>query len=136
MTPTNPAFKYNSVMLIDDNPIDNFINERIIRNCFFSKNVLVHTNVSSALEYFKNFKQMENIPSIFIPKCIFLDINMPMMDGWVFLKEYEKLNLSFDCKIVILSASVNPDDTKRAKEFKKVEGYFCKPLNGSVLGSL
>ena len=120
-------------MLIEDNAIDNFINERIIRNCFFSKTVLVHTNASSALEYFKNIKKMENISPVLIPDYIFLDINMPLMDGWGFLQGFEKLNLPFDCKIIVLTASVNPADEGKAKSYKNVVGFFSKPLSDAVL---
>ena len=120
-------------MLIDDNTIDNFINERIIRNQFFSDNILVHTNVSSALEYFANIKKMKNISPVLIPDYIFLDINMPLMDGWGFLQGFEKLNLPFDCKIIVLTASVNPADEGKAKSYKNVVGFFSKPLSDAVL---
>ena len=99
MTPTNHTFKCNSVMLIDDQTIDNFINERLIRNYFFSENVFVHTNANSALEYFKNIKKMENIAPVLIPDYIFLDINMPLMSGFELIRLIE-----YKIKIVITTA--------------------------------
>lgn len=136
MTPTNPPFKCNSVMLIDDNSIDNFVNERLIKINFFSKNVLVHSTANSALEYFKNIKKLKNISPALIPDYIFLDTNMPLMDGWDFLREYEKLNLSFDCKIIVLTASVHPEDKEKAIAYKNVVEFASKPLSRTVLNLL
>jgi CheY-like chemotaxis protein len=93
----------------------------------------VHTNANSALEYFKNIKKMENISPVLIPDYIFLDINMPLMDGWGFLQGFEKLNLPFDYKVIVLTASVNPADKGKAETYKNVVGFFSKPLSSAVL---
>lgn len=130
------TFRYHSIMLIDDEAIDNFVNEKLIKHYFFSDKVYVHTSAKSALEFFKNIDKMENIPAALIPKYIFLDLNMPMIDGWGFLQEYEKLDLSFDCKIVVLTASVDPNDKERAKRFKNVIGFYSKSLSEEQLSSL
>ena len=136
MNPATPHYKHKTVLLIDDNKIDNFINERIIKNNLFAENVFVHTSVNSALEYFKNFNQTDKTLPVLIPDYIFLDLNMPLMDGWAFLQEFEKLKLPVTCKIIILSASVNPEDISRAMKFKGVKDYFFKPLTTVLLSSL
>jgi len=124
------SFKNKSVMLIDDNDIDNFINEKMIKSCNFSENVYVHTSVKSALEFFKNLSSIQNIPSELIPSYIFLDINMPILDGFHFLEEFE--NLSFDfiskIKIVMLTTSLNPSDLEKSKPHKNIVAYLYKPL--------
>ena len=62
---------------------------------------------------------------------IFLDINMPIMDGWQFLDEYKiiKSSLKFKCKIFVLSSSINPDDIKKAESNVFVSKYLAKPLS-------
>lgn len=69
---------------------------------------------------------------------VFLDLNMPILDGWGFLKEYEnhKDKLKFNTKIFVLSSSINPDDKARAEENKYVAQYVYKPLTTTSLQSL
>ena len=83
-------------MLVDDNDTDNFISKRIIEITEFSKNVIVKNSGKSALDYLlENQDDPGNIPDI-----IFLDINMPIVDGFVFLYEYEKFgnNVKDKCR--------------------------------------
>ena len=123
-------FKHKSVMVIDDNDIDNFINEKMIRSSNFAENVYTHTSVKSALEFFKNLSHIENMPEGLIPSYIFLDINMPILDGFHFLEEF--LSLQFDfakkIKIVMLTTSLNPSDMEKTKSYKSVIAYLYKPL--------
>ena len=127
------SFTCKTLMLIEDQEIDNFINEKIVTKLFFSEVVLIHTNVLSALEYFSN---IETHSPHLIPDFVFLDINLPLYDGWHFLEEFEKLKFPFDCKIVLLTASVNPEDKERAKIHKNVVGFFSKPLTEEIIITL
>lgn len=122
--------KHNSVMLIDDNDIDNFINEKVIKGFGFAENVYVHSGSKSALEFLKNLEQLKNSPVELIPSFIFLDINMPIMDGFYFLEEFEKFSSKFKTaiKIVMLTTSLNQLDVERVKSFKSVVGFLNKPL--------
>ncbi len=124
------TFKNKSVMLIDDNDIDNFINEKMIKSCCFSENVYVHTSVTSALEFLKNLSSIQNIPDELVPNYIFLDINMPILDGFHFLQEFNNLGYAFipKIKIVMLTTSLNPCDLEKTKEYKNVIAYLYKPL--------
>src|SRR5687767_12509529 len=105
-----PAFKYPSVMLIDDNEIDNFINQKMIEGSHFAERVYVHTSSKSALEFYLNLVRSEGIPEELFPSVIFLDINMPIMDGFQFLDEFGKIPLKNrgNVKIVMLTTSINP----------------------------
>jgi CheY-like chemotaxis protein len=69
------------------------------------------------------------------PQIIFLDINMPVMNGWEFLEEYEKLPSTFKESIfvIMLTTSVNPMDFENAKDFESVHGYRRKPLTHAML---
>jgi CheY-like chemotaxis protein len=70
----------------------------------------------------------------FEPSVVFLDINMPKMNGWEFLKELEKRN--YNAPIYILSSSEDAKDIGRVKEFKNVQGYFTKPLSPPQLAEV
>ncbi|MCX6296138.1 MAG: response regulator [Bacteroidetes bacterium] len=124
------TFKNKTVMIIDDNEIDNFINEKMIKSCCFSENVYTNTGTNSALDFFKNLSILQNLPSELIPSYIFLDINMPILDGFHFLEEFENLPYGFikNIKIVMLTTSLNPSDVERTKPYKSVVGYLYKPL--------
>jgi CheY-like chemotaxis protein len=126
----NSSPKYSSVMLIDDNEIDNFINQKMIEGCGFSNNVYIHTSGKSALEFYKNLSAAGNSAVDLFPSVIFLDINMPMMDGFQFLEEFEKIavNQSQPLKIVMLTTSINPADLEKAGKGKFISTFLNKPL--------
>ena len=122
------------IMLIDDNPDDNFFHEREIKKCNASLNVIVKMSGIEALEYLKSMK-INNQPQ---PDLIFLDINMPGMNGWEFLKEYNLLDNELKNKpvIIMLTTSDNPDDTARAKQIGFVSDYITKPLTNEKVKSI
>jgi CheY-like chemotaxis protein len=125
------ANKVALVMLVDDNETDNFISEKIIEMSGFADKVTAMDSGTSALEYLEsNVNNPENVPNI-----IFLDINMPFVDGFVFLFEFEKFPKSIKekCKIVILSSSDNKRDIDRIVDNPYVINYIVKPLSPEAL---
>jgi CheY-like chemotaxis protein len=138
MKPRKPKSKYASVMLVDDSEIDNFINHKMVEGCNFADNVYIHTSSKSALEFLKNLERAGNEASSMLPEFIFLDINMPMMDGFQFIEEFEKLDndLRKNTKIVMLTTSINPADIDKAKQIKVVHRYINKPLSEKSLNIL
>ncbi len=129
---------HKAVMLIDDNDIDNFINEKIIKDCYFAENVYIHSNTNSALAFLKKMLQTNNLTKELIPAYIFLDINMPIMDGFYFLEEFEKLptELKSFIKITMLTPSSNLLDVEKALKYKQVLSFLHKPLTESDLENL
>jgi len=123
--------KIDLVMLVDDNDTDNFISRRIIEITNFAKNVEIKNSGKSALEYLElNKESPENLP-----EYIFLDINMPIVDGFVFLYEFEKFSsfLRNKCKVIILSSSDNKRDIDKIVNNDNVVKFITKPLTENAL---
>ncbi len=120
-----------TVMLVDDNDTDNFISKRIIEITKFSQNVIIKNSGKSALAYLQENKDtLDSIPDI-----IFLDINMPIVDGFVFLYEYEKFSNSVKdkCRVIILSSSDNKRDIDKIINNNFVIKFVTKPLTEKTL---
>ena len=114
------------VLLVDDNDTDNFISKRIIELTGFAKNVEVRNSGKAALDYLReNQTNPERVPNI-----IFLDINMPVVDGFVFLYEFDKFAqpLKDKAKIIILSSSDNKRDIDKIVNNNHVINFITKPL--------
>ena len=121
-------------MLIDDNETDNFISKRIIELTNFANQVEVASSGQQALEYLNAHASTEEK----LPNLIFLDINMPVMDGFMFLYEFENLpsTVRNKSRVVILSSSDNKRDIDKIINNKSVIQYITKPLNQSALQSI
>lgn len=127
-------FVYKKVMVIDDSEIDRFVASYNIKKHQFAEEIILKETGRTAIEYLK--KLIESNKEL--PQFIFLDIRMPDMDGFGFLKEYEKFpeNVQKSCIIMMLSSSLNPDDHKRAEENKFVNRFLEKPLDWGKLETL
>jgi CheY-like chemotaxis protein len=130
--------KYSSTMLIDDSEIDNFINQKMMEGYAFADHIYVHTSGKSALEFISNIQALGPEGKKLIPEVIFLDINMPILDGFQFVNEFEKLSAAAGSKskIYILTSSINPADIEKSKRLSAVTGYFSKPLTKEILESV
>ena len=123
--------KLRCIMLVDDNAADNQFHEIIIREMDAAERVVVSLNGEEALTY---LKQDGQIP----PELIFLDINMPRMNGWEFLEAYKDLTPAQKARVVIvmLTTSGNPEDRERAAHFSEVTGFETKPLTEEMLAEI
>ena len=122
------------VMLVDDNDTDNFISKRIIEITNFAIQVEVKGSGKAALDYLReNQENPEKLPSI-----IFLDINMPIVDGFVFLYEFEKFNeiVRNKCRVIILSSSDNKRDIDKIVNNNYVIKFITKPLTEIALDEI
>jgi CheY-like chemotaxis protein len=119
--------KLNCVLLIDDSRPGNRYHEIILNELNVTENVHVAENGLQALEYFKNDTQNP-------PELVFLDINMPLMDGWQFLEAYKKIDDTRKAKtIVMLSTSEHPKDMERAKQIPFLADYKVKSLTEEMV---
>jgi CheY-like chemotaxis protein len=127
-------FKYKNVMVIDDNQIDLYIAEKVMETTRFAEKV---TCVSSAKEALAYLKPLCDLPDE-LPQLIFLDINMPEMTGFDFLKEYQHLPESIrkKCIIMMLTTSLDENDRKQAEENQFVKRFLNKPLDRDKIAQL
>lgn len=114
------------IMLIDDDEYTNFIHERAIQKSGLCTNVISFQEAKNALEYLRDHTS----ESGGVPQLIFLDINMPIMNGWQFIDEYRKLPEESKAKrlLFMLTTSLNPDDEAKAREIGEMAGFHHKPL--------
>ncbi len=111
--------KYKKILLVDDDETSNFLNELLIKGMDIVEEVSIASNGQEALNYLEN-------ESGSFPQLIFLDLNMPVMDGFEFLEAFEKTQTT-KVPVFILTSSNNFKDYERAKQFD-VAGYLIKPL--------
>lgn len=114
------------VYLIDDDDIYVFLTKKTILKVKQDVEVEVF---SDGLKAITHLKQIKDQPEL-LPDVIFLDLNMPVMDGWEFLEEYEDISASFSRKnqLYIVSSSISPHEIERAKNIPTVSEFIIKPL--------
>lgn len=122
--------KLNCIMLVDDDAATNWLNEELIEDLEMAHNVVIATNGEEALDYFSK----SNAKNFIRPNLVFLDINMPLMDGFEFLEKYGQLDSSLHAEVVImfLTTSDSVKDKNRANG-KLVKGFIEKPLKRDKL---
>ena len=117
-------------MLIDDNEIDNLINQKMIEAAAIADKIYTHTSAKSGLEFLRNMEKLDLADQI-LPNLIFLDIDMPLMDGFQFMDEFDKFGslIKKKCKVIMLTSSINPQDYNRAKKYSAIKLFLNKPLS-------
>ena len=117
---------YNTVLLIDDDDIDNIIHKMVINEVNFAENIITCKTSEDAIIYLQQAKRGEKK----IPDLILLDIIMPVEDGFVFLDEYEKLpdSIKNNIKIIVITHSIDDRDKIKSQNNKYVTHFIDKPL--------
>jgi CheY-like chemotaxis protein len=125
--------KFTDVLLVEDDPITILVCERIIKMTLFAEKVTSCQNGKLALDYLFSAKEEGLLPQI-----VFLDINMPVMNGWDFLTELDKVKSGFEKlpDIYLLSSTVDPADYAKAKDLSLVKGFISKPLSKETLDGI
>jgi CheY-like chemotaxis protein len=119
----------NCIMLVDDNKIDNFFHERVIKKNNAANIILTKESGFEAIEHLKKGNGEVQ------PNVIFLDVNMPGMNGWEFIEHYKSMESSLQNSmiVVMLSTSENPDDKALAKTHQILSDFKTKPLTKEML---
>lgn len=122
--------KFTDVLLVEDDPITIMVCERIIKMTFFAEKVTSCENGKIAFDFLMSCRDNSSLP-----KIIFLDINMPVMNGWDFLEELDKVKSDFVelPRIYLLSSTVDPEDYLKAKKFLLIKDFISKPLSKEAL---
>ncbi|QQL49532.1 response regulator [Mucilaginibacter ginkgonis] len=121
---------YNTCLLIDDNYIDNYVTRRILESTNFAADIVVKQSANEAIAWLKSGNA--------IPEVIFLDLRMPTMSGFDFLREFDKLEIENKngIKVYMLSSSLDPSDVKRSAENKYITQFLHKPITQKILEEL
>lgn len=117
------------ILLIDDNSTSVFLTEMLLKREGFSNNIRSFLAAREALGYIQ-----QHLPDR-VPAVIFLDLNMPVMDGWEFLealKPHEQ-QLAQRCHIYVLTSSLAASDAQRAKDYALVSGLIHKPVDSQMI---
>ena len=128
--------KLNCVMIIDDDEATNFFNQMIVEKSGCTDHIMVSQSGQEALEYLTNSIGCTDEKKIFpCPSLIFLDINMPAMNGWEFLEQYKKLSKEqkADIVVVMLTTSLFPEDMVKARDMPEISSFENKPLTPEKL---
>ena len=124
------SVKFDKVLLVDDDSINNFLSEEIISGADITEEVVLLTDGQQALSYLNSLKISESEPPQKL--LILLDLNMPVMDGFEFLEEFKPEELKADFQIVILTSSDNQRDIEKIKAYD-IKNFISKPITEEKL---
>jgi CheY-like chemotaxis protein len=118
------------VCLIDDDNIYQYTARVILESTGLAKEIRSFYNGSEAIAYFRDEKNMQ---ADTLPDVIFVDINMPVMNGWEFLEEYHKFcaMLPKNIAVYVVSSSIDSNDMQKSRSYRAVNDYLVKPVNRS-----
>lgn len=123
--------KINNVCIVDDDPITQFLTHKVIQQTDLVNHVKIFSNGLDTINYLSsvhdNFEEL--------PDVILLDLFMPIMDGWGFMKEYLSLQPKLTKKIAIyiVSSSIDPADIRRAESIDAITDFIIKPVTKEKL---
>ncbi|SMO68532.1 response regulator [Solitalea koreensis] len=121
----------DNLCVIDDDKVCQFIIKTYAAKRSLAKNMQLFSDANEALQYLKNTSTDPKR----LPDMILLDINMPIMDGWTFLEEFQKIreNMHKDIIINMITSSIQEDDMLKSKSYSDVAGFYVKPLNEELI---
>ena len=127
MTPITD--RINSILLVDDNASLNMVNVRYIERLEIAQQVAEVRNGQEAIDFVLHQNKYSKGNATFLPEVIILDLNMPIMDGFEFLKKYHDIDPELQkSRIIVLSSSNRLEEREKALAYGAVEEYWVKPI--------
>lgn len=125
---------FEKVMVIDDNPVDLYIAKKLLEKTNFASQILSYNSALEALQYLEKHGHERDL----LPNVILVDIYMPEMSGFEFMDAYQHLSdaLKQQCKVYVISSSIDSKDIRRANEDKNVIAFQEKPLSREFLSTI
>ncbi len=124
--------KVDLAYIIDDDEVIIYLTGLINKDVEFCDRMTSFTDSANALKSIKSaIESNKDLPSL-----ILIDLNMPVMSGWMFLDELSKLELGKEIPVFIFSSSINQDDINRSKKYKIVKDYIIKPLTVNKISKI
>lgn len=128
------------ILCVDDDPITLMLCKMVISKSGFAKEIITAQNGEEALNYFDDLK-LNNLGAEIkrYPELIMLDLNMPVMGGWEFLDHFSEngyTSVFNDCKVIVLSSTIDPDDIEKSKAYPMVLNFLSKPITKEMLENL
>lgn len=126
--------KLKNILLVDDDDIFVYLTKKTIEATHLTNKIKTFCNGKDAINYLVENAENEKL----LPEIIFLDLHMPVLDGWGFLAEYITLNpkLHKKIKVYIFTSSISQQDIARSKEITMVTDYIVKPVSRDKFMSL
>lgn len=126
--------KVERTCIIDDDPIHLYGMKLLMKKLDFTEEVMVFHDGQAAIDALLDLLNSGEV----LPNVIFLDLNMPVKDGWGFLDDFVKIpyNNRQQVTIYVVSSSINPYDRQRAEQYEMVSNYIVKPIDGDQLRNI
>jgi CheY-like chemotaxis protein len=126
--------KLNCVLVIDDDEPTNFFTQMILEDSGCVSHIKMMQSGREALEYLPKTEEAGSDPGLYpCPDLIFLDINMPAMNGWEFLDKYKELNIRNKIIVIMLTTSLFPEDKLKAESMPEISAFENKPLTAEKI---
>jgi len=127
--------KLQCILLIDDDEPTNFLNKLILEEMNCAEHIEIVKSGREAINFLTTNHPDKNKKDLLTPDLVFLDINMPAMDGWEFIDLFNVFNTAREKKAVtiMLTTSLNPEDETRSKTIAQINGYKRKPLSREMV---
>jgi len=128
------------ILCVDDDPITLMLCKMVIAKSSFAQEIITAQNGEEAINFFDDLK-LNNLGTEIkkYPSLVFLDLNMPVMDGWEFLDQFSKeeyTSIFKNTKIIVLSSTIDPNDIEKSKTYPMVLDFLSKPITKEILENL
>jgi CheY-like chemotaxis protein len=130
----------DKIFCVDDDSITLMLCKKVIERALFASEIQTALNGEEAIQYFDElYEKIKIDKNVSYPKLTFLDLNMPIMNGWEFLEVYSQKGypaIFKDAKFIVLSSTIDPQDVNKTKSYEVVIDFLSKPITKEMLENL